>query len=162
MKNLFKLSVFLILWFYATDTQGQNLLVVDGGDIANDDINISYSIGQVFYKPLNQSGFQVIQGIHNPFATIPLSNENTITDHFGYKMELYPNPVAEELKLKIDGSEFTPLWFQLIDSKGNILYTRRINQPITSLSLLNYSQGLYALKVFHNDLPIKTIKIIKI
>lgn len=66
------------------------------------------------------------------------------------KLTVYPNPVKEQLTLKVDGV-FKTYQITLTDLSGRVLLSNTINSTIKQLDFTNYPKGTYLLKTGVND-----------
>ena len=76
--------------------------------------------------------------------------------------EVYPNPVKEELMIKLDDSWGDQVQIQLLDARGRIVYNEQYqNQQIIQLNLIenNVHDGIYFLRL-SNDKKVGSQKII--
>jgi hypothetical protein len=96
-------------------------------------------------------------------------NFNNVVEFFTTDIELinsdkiiiYPNPVNDNLTLKIGITEVLKLRYQLYDINGNLLQDGKVEGNETSIDMSNYVSSTYFLKVTDNNKEIKTFKIIK-
>ena len=67
-------------------------------------------------------------------------------------VEIYPNPVKNQLKLDIGKIDAQTIYFELFNSNGEMLYRNSFNSNnIHSLDMKNYSNGVYFAKITIND-----------
>ncbi len=80
-------------------------------------------------------------------------------------VKVYPNPVVDNLTLQIDRMAATKLKFELYNNLGQLLYSRDVNQPASSLlqtiPMQRLATGLYYLKVYADGQKLLTTKILK-
>lgn len=66
------------------------------------------------------------------------------------KLTVYPNPVKEQLTLKVDGV-FNAYQITLTDLSGRVLLSNTINENVKQLDFTNYPKGIYLLKTGVNN-----------
>jgi hypothetical protein len=66
------------------------------------------------------------------------------------KLTVYPNPVKEQLTLKVDGV-FGAYQITLTDLSGRVMLSNTINENIKQLDFTNYPKGIYFLRTGVND-----------
>lgn len=66
------------------------------------------------------------------------------------KLTVYPNPVKEQLTLKVDGV-FNAYQITLTDLSGRVLLSNTINSTIKQLDFTNYPKGTYLLRTGVGD-----------
>lgn len=129
------------------------------GTIIGSNGNISYTVGQLVYTTSIGSNGSVAQGIQQPYEIRPILG----TDNFNInlQMKVYPNPTVNFLSLEINNYDIETMSYQLFDLNGRLITNNKILVDITSINLQQYPAAIYLLKVLHNDIEIKTFKIIK-
>jgi len=141
--------------------------VASGGDVSASGGSVSYTVGQVTYTMHTGSDGSVTQKIQQVYKITVESG----LDHTGditLQCAAYPNPAKDYLILKIndhgqtkDGLPQQKLSLQLYGIRGNIIETRKITATETTIPLTRLAAGSYFLKIFSDNTPIKTFKIIK-
>ena len=127
-----------------------------GTTLSNDDVIIEYSVGEPVISTLTGAQGIVTQGLLQPTYQVE-SQVNELFDE-QYSFDCYPNPVAQQLYVETDFLDFQE--FQVIDTKGQVIYTAPFNyQPI---NLSGLSSGSYFIRFYSNQNIIKVIKLIKI
>lgn len=66
------------------------------------------------------------------------------------KLTIYPNPVKEQLNLKVDGS-FVAYDIVLTDLTGKVFLSKTINDSSTQLDFTTYPKGIYLLRTGANN-----------
>lgn len=66
------------------------------------------------------------------------------------KLTVYPNPVKEQLTLKVDGV-FNAYQITLTDLSGRVMLSNTINENIKQLDFTNYPKGIYILRTGVNN-----------
>lgn len=66
------------------------------------------------------------------------------------KLTVYPNPVKEQLNLRVDGS-FVAYDIVLTDLTGKVFLSKTINDSFTQLDFTTYPKGIYLLRTGANN-----------
>jgi len=159
-KALIALIAFCIFGF-GTAIRAQNSIPTTGGNATGSGASVSYSIGQVVYTTNTSITYgSVAQGVQQPFE---ISVPTTLEEAKGISLEMviYPNPVTDLLRLKVDNHEVESLRYQLYDINGNVLLSNKVEGKESDISMQNFLPSVYFLKVTDNNKVIKTFKIIK-
>ena len=78
-------------------------------------------------------------------SSIKLENANTNSIDESFEMLVYPNPVANVLKLNINGLDEVHAIIQIIDINGKLALTQQLNDLNSSIDVSNLSNGMYFL-----------------
>lgn len=156
-KRLFNLM--LIASIVPIGIQAQNGTVASGGEATGSGGKVSYSIGQVNYISVTNSGGQVNQGLQQPFEIyVNTGIEETNID---LNYSVYPNPAKDNLNLKIEGNNCSSLKFILTAMDGKLLMEEFIKDKNMNISMQAFISGTYVLTVFQESKKIKSYNIIK-
>ena len=106
-------------------------------------------------------------------AVLPLKvtlNEGVISSiedlsSIGIGIEVAPNPVKEQLTLKIQSEQQIPVNIQIINTTGQVFYQQRLNliqgQQLEQIDLSQLAKGVYFLQTTNGN-AVSTQKIIKL
>ncbi len=152
-------AVALFLLFGSGGLQAQEAILSSGGEALGGGGSVSYSVGQVVYTINTGINGSVAQGVQQPYE---ISNVG-IEQHEGIKLEciVYPNPVNEFIKLKVESYKVENLSYQLFDVEGRLLESEKVTGNETKIKMTNLLPANYFLKVMENQKLVKTFKIIK-
>jgi uncharacterized Ntn-hydrolase superfamily protein len=92
--------------------------------------------------PTQGSGIEpidVLQDLYDQFLAV---NDNPLNN----KVEVYPNPAINELKLQLDASIIAES-IEVFDINGKLLHTEKMNSSSKSIDISRYAKGLYFLKL---------------
>lgn len=129
-----------------------------GGHFADEQISVSYSVGQVFNTAMSQSDYYVSQGMQHPLLL--LINEFT-GQEMEHVLKVYPNPVDAQLHFEINDTGLEKYRVLLFDMQGQLLEERSDIADGNVLDMAHLLPGNYVVKVISNGNIIKTYKIIK-
>ncbi len=154
------------LFLYGTVIQSQNLdrVAISSGGISSDTLNAT--IGEIFVFSINSSGMSLDAGSQsdeNNTGGIP--NSITQTDISRTEILVYPNPVKDNLNLKINGLNSETISFQVYDVTGKLVLQSNksgINN-LYNIRVEQLQQGNYFIKGYTaKGLSIGEIKFIKL
>ncbi len=123
---------------------------------------MSYSIGQVAYTSISGAAGDISQGVQQAYLEIMVSSEDP-----GHKIDirLFPNPSASYTSIDLGDhlsvSDLSAFSYRLYDLYGNHLWAQSIQTSISKVPTAHLASGMYILKVFHLNHPIKTFRFIK-
>lgn len=155
MKKLFLIGAYLAI----TQINAQESILSSGGNSSGSNGNVSYSIGQLFYKTVNGPTAYLSPGVEQPFEIQTVLGQ----DNFNVNLELsvYPNPTTDIIYLKIKESSFESIQYQLFDINGRLVENNKVFGNSTIIQMGKYPEAIYLLKVLDNNKEVKTFKIIK-
>jgi len=158
--NRAKLMALVILSMGLTRLIAQQSLSTSGSNASGSGGSVSYSVGQVVYTTNTGSNGSVAQGVQQTFEISIISG---VEEAKGITLNclVYPNPVTDFLKLKIENFSIDKLTFEIYDIQGKLLKTKKIENNEVSIEMSNLLQGAYFLRVLEEGQEIKTFKIIK-
>ena len=163
MKCKKELLTILILGLFL-NLQAQKVIPASGGEVTGSGGTVSYTVGQVVYATkIDTSGNSIAEGVQQPIEISEVIGIEE-TESIELICVAYPNPVVDNLKLKIDAStSFTilSLNYQLYDINGKLLESKKLKSNETFISMNKYVSAIYFLTVYENQNEIKTFKIIK-
>jgi len=156
MKKI-KTIIFIFL-ASAASVCAQQGSVASGGQATGAGGSASYSMGQIDYTLSAGSGGKVSRGLQQPYEILILAGIKETG--INLSAAVYPNPTNDHILLKVD-NEFQELSYQLYDMNGKLLSSQKINGSETSVSMTQFVNGTYTMKVINRDAEIKIFKIIK-
>jgi len=84
-----------------------------------------------------------LYGIGEPF--IPSGKKNTKIQA-GSKLEIFPNPAASELNVKLPG-EISEARLFIIDTNGRLVDTKKLTSNVNKIDTSILARGIYLVKV---------------
>lgn len=170
--KIFSLSAVFLLGFCLEGVKAQEAVPAGGGNASGNGGSTSYTVGQVTCTLHTTVSGSVCQGVQQPYE-IYVKVETGEADGVDLFCTFYPNPVSDDLMLKIRDYQGQHLVCQLFDANGYLLKNKEIKGNVTIISMGSLAAGTYFLKVVlpgraliqsgHPSSPyeIKTFKIIK-
>lgn len=137
----------------------QETLTTTGGESTGVGGTASYSIGQVVFTTNIGSTGSEAQGVQQPYeiSTTVGINETAVN----LEINIYPNPTANNLTLKVEDFQLSTLNYVLIDIHGKIIENKTVKASSTTIKMEGLSKATYFLQVMNKNQSVKTFKIIK-
>jgi hypothetical protein len=157
VKTATAIIVFLALC--NTQTIAQQAIIAAGGDAIGSGGSISYSIGQIDYITLDDTGGIATQGVQQPYEIYPVSIAEQ--DEISLEYCVYPNPTKASVTLVISPENLSDLFMRLYDLQGNLIQEQRITDANTILPLEGLSSATYLLVVSNPSQELQQFRIIK-
>lgn len=155
MKKLLLIGACLAI----TQIYAQESILSSGGNSSGTNGNVSYSVGQLFYKTVNGGAAYLSPGIEQPFEIqIVLGSDNF---NISLELSVYPNPTTDKIYLKVKESSFESLQYQMFDINGRLIENNKIEDNLTIVQMDKYPDAIYLMKVIDKEKEVKTFKIIK-
>jgi len=146
------------LFFIILNSNGQEVVASSGNHFSNNDIQISWTLGEPVIQTLSNNNVQLTQGFHQAKLTVTAIEE---LDDLLMQISAYPNPTSNYLKLSVKNSGKEELHYTLYTLDGKMLMQKQIESDFSEISMMNYISAIYFLKVSTGDSTLKTFKIIK-
>jgi hypothetical protein len=152
-------SVFsLLAGAYSTGLVAQQNIHATGGEATSSAGTVSFSVGQVGYINTTTVAGTNTEGVQQPYEFYTLEIIETHTALFA---NAYPNPTTENLMIELSNSDFSNMYFQVLDAQGKLLLEEKITSGLFLVELAEQQTGIYFLKIFDADRIQQTLKIIK-
>ena len=152
-------KLLLFLLFFPLLLKAQNNTVTGGSSATGTNGNVTYTIGQVFYKAVSGTNGSVSEGVQQPFEISTLGT--TEIPEIQLIASVYPNPTIQNLTLSIKDYDFSNLAYELYDVQGKRIKSNIIIQEETVIDMTPLASAYYFLKISNNTSELKTFKIIK-
>ena len=155
-KHLAILTVGLLC---AGAAQAQQASTAAGGDFSGSGGTVAYSVGQIVYTTHTGINGSIAQGVQQPYEIFIVAGiENNAIN---LELYAYPNPTEDFVQLKVESGELQDLSYQLVDIKGSILASQKIQGVTETILMKHLPSATYFLKVTYDSKLVKTFKIIK-
>ncbi len=146
------------LFFIILNSNGQEVVASSGNHFSNNEIQISWTLGEPVIQTLSNNNVLLTQGFHQAKLTVTAIEE---LDDLLMQISAYPNPTSNILKLSVKNSGKEELHYTLYTLDGKMLMQKQIESDLSEISMMNYVSAIYFLKVTSNNSTLKTFKIIK-
>ncbi|MFZ4463993.1 MAG: T9SS type A sorting domain-containing protein [Bacteroidales bacterium] len=155
-----KLFTLLLLTFGLSRLHAQNAKLSGGGSATGTGGSVTFSIGQIVTSTISETNGSLAQGVQQPFE---ISIIEGIEEAEGIQLEVsaYPNPVNNDLTLKIESVKLANPIYQLFDINGNLLTQLKIEGDESSINMSQLLHATYILRINEANKEIKTFRIIK-
>jgi Secretion system C-terminal sorting domain len=134
----------------------QEVVSASGNSYSNASLQVDFTIGEVVLESFYNSSYIVTQGFHQPILNTVLGINTE-----AYEIELYPNPVKQQLQVVFNNPTHD-IKYHLVDIQGNIFSKGVLHEKETTLNLMDYQPGVYFLVLSNTEYQLKTYKIIKV
>ncbi len=158
MKKIILLMLCLFAAF-CFSVQAQSDVNAAGGEATGSGGSVSYSIGQVFDQTNTSEDGSVSEGVQQPFEILATGVEDI--EKFIQAFSVYPNPVKQLLYLQKKLDDGIETSYRLIDLKGKVLETGKLDGELQSIDMQKYASSAYILEIIQPKKKPQTIKIIK-
>lgn len=153
---IFSITSFLLLIFFLKPnlSNAQSGVVVAGMDIQNKIGSVSYTIDNVFYSTKSK-GVSINEGMQQSYIINEIFRKSTL------RVSLFPNPTNDLVYFKVENLNYKNLSFRLYDITGRLISSGRIVNHQSVLSLQNFPNNVFIVKVFRGELEEQSFKILK-
>jgi hypothetical protein len=135
----------------------QDGTVAAGGNASGTGGTVNYSIGVINYTTASGTGGSASLGIQQPFEIFATA---IATDGGNLSAQVYPNPAADFVVLRLNNSVNQNLSYALFDMQGRIIAQQKVYTQQVIIPIAELANGAYFIKVLNNT-EVKTFKIIK-
>ena len=157
-KEALKLIPALALLMGAAHCHAQTAVATAGGEAGT----MSFTVGQPFVEVAESDAGSLTQGVQQAYQiTVVEVGVPELAAAVTLEAEVYPNPVADRLNLRVDNLESTRLRYALTDNNGRTLASADITVALTAIEMSTLVQGIYFLRVTNSETALKTFKIVK-
>jgi hypothetical protein len=157
MKHFILSSI--LLFFSVAASHAQESINAGNGNVTTANLSLSYSIGQVFMTPVAYAAGSVTPGIQQPYNIDIVSGQPSVAAEL--KIQAYPNPATNYLKLSFPGYNSKTHTLRLTDQTGRLILLDKIKAEITRMDVHALAPGVYFLQIAEKGQTVKTFKIIK-
>lgn len=142
-----------------SSAQAHSATATSGGQLKGERYSLSFTIGQTVTETFEGEGIMLTQGFQQPrlYAT----NIHEIADQY-YKLEAYPNPVQDFLKLSSKTQLPHHSKYHLFNQNGFLIQNGSIKGLETTVSFKGLPPATYFIEVTHETKTLKTFKILKL
>lgn len=154
-----KLTSLIFLLHFSGKLFGQYQTVATGGTATGSSGSATYTIGLPLYTNQSSSGITLSQGNQQPREFLTVSYQN---NSLNYGIKIFPNPAESFFYIQIGGGNLSEMSYKLTTLDGKLVMNEEFNDPITSVNINDYAEGIYFLQLFKKDKLISSTKIIKI
>lgn len=139
-------------------------VVVSGGNFtSNGGYSISSTVGESVVQTFYSSGFYLTQGFQQPSLFIGNKRDE---NNSGTCIEVYPNPVEDQLILEITAGEINKFFVEIYTLTGLKLQTHLLKNLLSAINIKRldfsgYAKGTYIVHIFCPDKQINRVFVIE-
>lgn len=124
------------------------LITSTGADYINQNIQLSWSIGEIISETYDQSGKQLTQGFQQPGKETQtgLEKQPTLDNH----ILVYPNPAKGKIYLRTDQSLYKHQ-YRIYDALGKLVYSGEIVTTDNTVDITHIPSGMYFMKIYSRE-----------
>lgn len=160
MYRFYKTFVILLNIVLPTVVVAQQTVNTAGANANGTGGSACYSVGQIVYSEITgASKGYVIQGVQQPFEISVVSGVEKVG--INLLVTAFPNPVADDLTLKIVDQGNSSYQYELLDLSGKKILSGIVVSNETFISMKSLPDAVYLLHVSMGNSEVKTFKIIK-
>ncbi len=145
----------IIFFFAFSSMKAQSILCTGGGDLKNNNGEVSFTIGSIDFSAIESSEYDITGGIQQPFELF--LNSIIIQDAIP-EIKFYPNPVSAILTIELSKLQHTS--YNIINQLGQSVIQGKLEYGNTTLNLTHLTPGIYYFQ-FQNSF-IKSLKFTKL
>ncbi len=128
-----------------------------GGDAANANGSVSYSIGQVGYSPLTTPQGTVNEGVQQPYEWLVMSAPIAA----GLIATLLPNPTNAGVTIQLSDPLDEPLSYTLLDAAGRTVRGARVTSAPFMVPMQDLQSATYTIVLTTEHKVVATFRVIK-
>ena len=145
----------------AGSVSAQEVVSTQGESYSNASGNIDFTIGEVVINTGTDGTNDLTQGFHQTNWNF-LGVEDYAPDH---QVIIFPNPTQDVLNIKT--SVYENVTYTLYDAQGKLVLQNILSAEQTPIQVSQLAPGSYSLTLNqsmreHQDIPMKTFKLVKI
>lgn len=135
------------------------LISTSGSTHRNNNIEISWSVGELLTESIINGDVTLSQGFHQ--TSISITEIYYRTDN-RLCFNVYPNPTNDFIHLRVDEPEKIHFQYKIYDTNGRYLQTGSLNENGFSVDIKHLAVGVYFLIVYNQQKILSSFKIEKI
>ena len=152
-----KLTFLFLLTFFIQFSYSQEVIVSSANAEKNNNLEIDYSIGQIFFQKKKWGPFNYSEGI---FQSFKIGLFNNVIE---FTTKVYPNPNKGVFYISIDGgfTDLDVISYNITDLAGQFIGEGTMKENPFKIDISSLSSGVYLIHLYSNYGKNKTFKIIK-
>jgi len=157
-KIMKKIPILISLFCFASTVFSQQVIATAGETFENDEISISWTLGETIIETFEAGDIILTQGFHQDtyeITAIPEFQDESI------QISLFPNPAREEFFIKYEGDNFTSYEIGIFDLKGNLLSKKQIFEELTGIDITGLKSAEYIISIYDKEKTFRSYKLIK-
>ena len=152
-----KTLIGIILICFSIQSNGQQVIGAAGTTITTSGGSVSYTVGEIAIQTTETATVSSFEGVQQAYEIYKVG----VTElALGSSINVYPNPTNDKLILNTTNLNKN-LSYELYDSQGKLKQECASFSDGHTLSMTEFVNAVYYLKIFSDNQPIQTFKIIK-
>ena len=151
--------ILLISFSPLAKLQAQEVVTSGGGYFNNANGSLSSTIGEPVTETFKLTDYTLTQGFQQSILVLVIDIEEK--EKKDLCVNIYPNPVIDYLKVKVENAGAQKFSYNLCTVDGQILLEGHFESMETEIAVNQLSAATYILKIFAEQEEIKALKIIK-
>tara|TARA_Y200000002_G_C22620361_1_gene637878 strand:+ start:431 stop:898 length:468 start_codon:yes stop_codon:yes gene_type:complete len=154
MKKLIFSLLLIVLFQFC---YSQEVIVSSADTEKNNNLEIDYSVGQIFFQKKKWGTFNYSEGI---FQTFKIGLFNNVIE---FTTKVYPNPNKGVFYISLDGgfTDLDVISYNITNLAGQFIGEGKMKENPFKIDISSLSSGVYLIHLYTNYGKNKTVKIIK-
>ena len=152
-----KILIGLIIICFSFHSNGQQVIGAAGATTTATGGSVSYTVGEIAVQTTETGTVSSFEGVQQAYEIYKVSVTELAS---GSYINVYPNPTNGQLTLKTKNLNKN-LSYELYDSQGKQIHKCASFSDGHTLSITEFVNAVYYLKISSDSQPIQTFKIIK-
>ena len=154
MKKLIFSLLLIVLFQFC---YSQEVIVSSANTEKNNNLEIDYSVGQIFFQKKKWGTFNYSEGI---FQTFKIGLFNNVIE---FTTKVYPNPNKGVFYISLDGgfTDLDVISYNITNLAGQFIREGKMKENPFKIDISSLSSGVYLIHLYTNYGKNKTVKIIK-
>ena len=152
----------LLIFFFAASAHSQEVIGGAGSYGENNGYSLAWTLGETVIETASDpdNSTYLTQGFHQGSFVITYVGEK---DEPELDVNIYPNPVAEQLTIDIRGDYAQDLEYEIYDLSGKSVFSGRLSDPTNRVNMNRLANAQYILLIKSQSTQFKeTYKLQKI
>ncbi len=157
-KYNFKFSLMFLFASGINLLYAQEVVSTAGNHDVGNAVQVSWTVGEPVIETGLNGQYYLTQGMHQGDMVVTAISSIANLD---FEIKAFPNPVTNQLKLKVNTSNLQGLNYGLYNQKGQLLVKGKVESGLTIIPMDMYSPSSFLLRVRSGENELKLFKIIK-
>lgn len=168
MKRILTIALFSLGFTAMGQSISPAVLSAGGTTMSNGTVSMDWTLGEMATSTLSNANGKISQGFHQGLTVVQLSREavsdqttemtvsQKAEDHQkdlkrGIEFRLFPNPTSDFVNITRTGHPELEMTWQVVDLKGQVLNTGKLEGSEMQLDFTRFSPGSYLVLVRSQD-----------
>ncbi len=126
-----------------------DLVSTSGNFFQNENVSISYSVGEIAINTLDANSNIITQGFQQ--SKLPIFDILVIEPSFKIDVSVYPNPAGEILFIKFKNETNQEFFAEIYTVLGEKLIIKELNDYLSEINIDEFNNSLYLLKIRNSE-----------